>query len=145
MSDDDSAFLLQAFAQCYDWGKLGKSSKVAQYAKVASPGFDLDENRPYAEVSGDPPIGYHKYRLMIRYDQLWMGTHPNLPSKLLDGTPLPTILKENPLLLGSIDHSDLPFLFKVIAIRKTLSIQSHPNKAQAEKLHAEHPHIYKGT
>jgi mannose-6-phosphate isomerase len=74
-----------------------------------------------------------------------MGTHPNLPSKLLDGTPLPTILKENPLLLGSIDFSDLPFLLKVIAIRKALSIQSHPNKAQAEKLHAEQPHIYKGT
>lgn len=74
-----------------------------------------------------------------------MGTHPSLPSKLLDGTPLPIILKENPGLLGSNDHPDLPFLFKVLAIRKALSIQSHPNKAQAERLHAEQPHVYKGT
>lgn len=55
MSEGDSAFLLQAFALSYEWGKIGKSSKVAQYAKVASPGFNLDENAPYAEVSGSPP------------------------------------------------------------------------------------------
>lgn len=123
MSDGDSAFLLQAYTQSYDWGKLGNTSKVAQYAQVTTPGFHLDDNKPYAE--------------------LWMGTHPNLPSKLLDGTPLPAILKDNPQLLGSQDHRDLPFLFKVLAIRKALSIQSHPNKAQAEKLHAAQPQVYK--
>lgn len=38
---------------------------------------------------------------------------------------------------------DLPFLFKVLAIRKALSIQAHPDKQLAQKLHAERPDIYK--
>lgn len=37
-------------AQSYDWGTLGKNgSKVAQFAKPI-PGFQYDENKPYAEV-----------------------------------------------------------------------------------------------
>jgi mannose-6-phosphate isomerase len=40
--------------QKYDWGKIGLSSKVAQYADAAKvPGFKLDEKAPYAEVSVD--------------------------------------------------------------------------------------------
>ena len=50
MSDGSASFLLQAFTQSYDWGKLGDSSKVAQYARVADPNFRLDEKQPYAEV-----------------------------------------------------------------------------------------------
>jgi len=37
----------------------------------------------------------------------------------------------------------LPYLFKVLSINKALSIQAHPDKALAEKLHAKAPHIYK--
>ncbi|CAG7848148.1 Mannose-6-phosphate isomerase; AltName: Full=Phosphohexomutase; AltName: Full=Phosphomannose isomerase; Short=PMI [Serendipita indica DSM 11827] len=125
MSDGSPSFLLQAFTQSYDWGKLGSSSKAAQYARVADPNFRLDEKTPYAE--------------------LWMGTHPNLPSKTLDGVPLPKILAESPSLLGSNSKGDLPFLFKVLAIRKALSIQSHPDKALAERLHREQPNVYKDS
>lgn len=45
-----SVFELQAGVQSYDWGVLGSSSKVAQYAK-GSPDFSVDESKPYAEVS----------------------------------------------------------------------------------------------
>ncbi|KAG8825221.1 Mannose-6-phosphate isomerase [Serendipita sp. 399] len=120
-----SVFPLQACTQSYDWGKLGTTSKVAQYAKMADPSFHLDEARPYAEAS------------------LWMGTHPNAPSRSLEGQPLPQILAENQGLLGSKRHKDLPFLFKVLAIRKALSIQSHPDKQLAERLHKEQPNVYK--
>ncbi len=44
---------------------------------------------------------------------------------------------------GAAD-GNLPFLFKVLSIEKALSIQTHPDKATAEKLHAELPKIYKG-
>lgn len=38
--------------QKYDWGMIGLSSKVAQFANAAkTPGFILDEKAPYAEVS----------------------------------------------------------------------------------------------
>lgn len=39
----------------------------------------------------------------------------------------------------------LPFLFKVLSIRKALSIQAHPNKKLAEHLHAKDPKNYPGT
>ena len=39
--------------------------------------------------------------------------------------------------------TSLSFLFKVLSVRTALSIQAHPNKALAEKLHAERPDKYK--
>lgn len=41
-------------------------------------------------------------------------------------------------------EGNLPFLFKVLAIEKALSIQTHPDKKMAEALHKEWPNIYKG-
>ena len=37
----------------------------------------------------------------------------------------------------------MAFLFKLLAIDKALSIQAHPHKELAEKLHIERPDIYK--
>ena len=37
----------------------------------------------------------------------------------------------------------MPFLFKVLAVEKALSIQAHPHKELAQKLHAEFPDVYK--
>ena len=37
----------------------------------------------------------------------------------------------------------MAFLFKVLSVQKALSIQAHPNKLLAEKLHAKFPDIYK--
>lgn len=88
----------------YEWGKLGKSSKVAQLAKL-----DVDSQQPTAE--------------------LWMGTHVNAPSTC-NGKLLSQILLQDPSLLGSLDSpsGQLPFLFKVLSINKALSIQAHPDK-----------------
>ncbi|KAL9230097.1 hypothetical protein vseg_005488 [Gypsophila vaccaria] len=38
---------------------------------------------------------------------------------------------------------DLPFLFKVLSVAKPLSIQAHPCKALAKKLHLQYPKVYK--
>lgn len=99
--------------------------------------------------------------------QLWMGTHPSCPSTLMaTGQDLKKYLKSRPELLGDKVvmkfGDDLPFLFKVrwttasrgrvcspsfpqvLAIRKALSIQAHPDKQLAQKLHSEKPDIYKG-
>ena len=40
-------------------------------------------------------------------------------------------------------QATLPFLFKVLSIGKALSIQAHPDKKLAKKLHAEKPKMYK--
>ena len=78
-----------------------------------------------------------------------MGTHPSGPSKLLlSGQDLKQYLAERPELLGEAVHSyfgsDLPFLLKVLAVSKALSIQAHPDKQLAAQLHRDRPEIYKG-
>ena len=82
-----------------------------------------------------------------------MGTHVSSPSKIAtSGSLLSDYLKQNRDDIGaqivnrfSVSDGVLPFLFKVLSIEKALSIQTHPNKATAEKLHAEQPHIYRGA
>ncbi|KAL0579898.1 Mannose-6-phosphate isomerase [Marasmius crinis-equi] len=123
--------------QQYDWGKQGRQSKVFQLAVSSQiPSFQqLDESKPYAE--------------------LWMGTHPTSPSHVStdasSSVKLSEHLKKHPELIGNAvsakfpdgKEGNLPFLFKVLSIQKALSIQTHPDKPTAEKLHAERPDIYK--
>jgi len=46
-----SVFKIIPTTQRYDWGKPGSKSKVAQLAVASKlPGFQLDEDAPYAEV-----------------------------------------------------------------------------------------------
>ena len=120
-------YRLQCKTQSYDWGKLGDVSKVAAYAKAS--GTTVDDKTPYAE--------------------LWMGTHPNAPSIAMDeyGTPLRDLIKDNVDLSTKAVYDqyegDLPFLFKILSIRKALSIQAHPDKALGSRLFKEFPQNYK--
>jgi mannose-6-phosphate isomerase len=110
---------LQTKVQNYDWGKLGSKSKVAQLW-----GNEIDETKPYAE--------------------LWMGTHPNGPSFYEDGRALLEDINETTCTKQLFEkYKDLPFLFKVLSIRKALSIQAHPDKTLAARLHKESPSMYK--
>lgn len=79
-----------------------------------------------------------------------MGTHPSNPSKdVTTGRTLLDLVTENTALLSHdiAAHygSKLPFLFKVLSIQKALSIQAHPDKKLAEKLHKEDPKNYPGA
>ncbi len=70
-----------------------------------------------------------------------MGAHPKAPSQVLsDGIwrSLPEVIQESPAeTLGqevaARFSNKLPFLFKVLAAARPLSIQAHPNKEQAEQ------------
>ncbi|KAJ5757153.1 Mannose-6-phosphate isomerase [Penicillium nucicola] len=109
-------------------GKIGHESAAARYAAATTPeGFKIDDAKPYAE--------------------LWMGTHPSLPSKEVETqrTLLEMIQENQALISTEISErygSQLPFLFKVLSIRKALSIQAHPSKELAEKLHVRDPENY---
>ena len=82
-----------------------------------------------------------------------MGTHPSSQSRLEEtNETLSEHLAASPSLLGDdiivdFDAADgsIPFLLKILAIEKALSIQTHPDKANAERLHKEQPKIYKGV
>ncbi|MBN8548952.1 MAG: mannose-6-phosphate isomerase, class I [Deltaproteobacteria bacterium] len=115
--------LLQCSVQHYDWGKVGAQSIIAQITGRAS------EAKPFAE--------------------LWMGAHPKAPAlaewngKL---TALQHIVKSNPgEILGekvAARWAEIPFLFKILSIAEPLSIQLHPNKEEAQKLHARDAQNY---
>lgn len=78
-----------------------------------------------------------------------MGTHPSLPSKDRETqrTLLDMVQDNRALISTEVSErygGKLPFLFKVLSIRKALSIQAHPNKKLAEQLHAKDPRNYPG-
>lgn len=102
---------------------MGSESEVVKLAKLNDDGFVSDESKPYSE--------------------LWMGDHVSGQSTVKgSGELLGDFIQKNRE--GNIGgQPKLPFLFKILSIRKALSIQVHPNKAEAEKLHKEHPEIYK--
>lgn len=116
---------LRCGAQNYEWGREASCSEVAALARANN--GSIDETKPFAE--------------------LWMGTHSNCPSMVsASGDSLQAWIEAHPESLGSAVTrrfgTQLPFLFKVLSVRKALSIQSHPDKALAERLHAEHPKLY---
>lgn len=116
-----------SYAQ-YDWGKLGSQSLCARYAHAANPSVDVDEKKPFAE--------------------LWMGTHPKMPAHVLGSDiDLREVVKAEPAVLGNevigkFGSGELPFLFKVLSIRKPLSIQAHPDKELGRILYARDPKNY---
>lgn len=114
-------------AQSYAWGRIAAESEVASLAEAG--GAEVDQGKRYAE--------------------LWMGTHPSCPSTVEgSGQTLDGWIASHPEVLGrgTADHFgsiDLPFLFKVLSVDTALSIQSHPDKELAARLHVERPEVYK--
>jgi mannose-6-phosphate isomerase class I len=88
--------------------------------------------------------------------EYWIGSHPKAPSEieLPDGTTLPldqAIAQCGDTLLGkrciAAFGPELPFMLKVLSVHPEygLSIQLHPNKAQAHVLRARAPQHYPDT
>ncbi len=73
--------------------------------------------------------------------ELWMGSHPKSPSKVLvngEWINLDQWIENNPQeVLGGYAaracNNTLPYLFKILAAGQPLSIQAHPDGAQAAK------------
>ena len=126
---------LKCAVQNYGWGKVGSASEVAKLC-AADGGSAIDEAQPYAE--------------------LWMGTHPSGPSHVVaaasassEEETLKSWIETHEEALGDVLLSrfgcDLPFLFKVLSVRTALSIQAHPDKDRAKRLHQERPQVYKDS
>jgi mannose-6-phosphate isomerase len=72
-------------------------------------------------------LGMENYKKMP-YAEMWMGTHVGAPSQIE-----PDIYESKSGEKKYLNElsGELPFLFKLIAVEKQLSIQAHPNKEQA--------------
>ncbi|MFH0256784.1 mannose-6-phosphate isomerase, class I [Vibrio rumoiensis] len=103
--------LMQNVIQDYAWGS---TSSIQQLFDIPNP-----ENKPQAEI--------------------WMGAHSNGCSQVEinnDVLRLDSIIEQNKTtILGErteLRFNELPYLFKVLAAEKALSIQVHPSKQSAE-------------
>jgi mannose-6-phosphate isomerase len=73
--------------------------------------------------------------------ELWMGTHPQAVSSVLiddEVISLAEWIQNDPDSILGHDiartfSNELPFLFKILAAQKPLSIQAHPNRKQAKE------------
>ncbi|XP_028630245.1 mannose-6-phosphate isomerase [Grammomys surdaster] len=123
-------FPLSCVVQHYAWGKVGSKSEVASLLANSDPLAQISEDMPYAE--------------------LWMGAHPRGDAKILDNRisqkTLGEWIAENQDCLGpkvkNAFKGNLPFLFKVLSVQTALSVQAHPDKELAEKLHLLAPEHY---
>ncbi len=123
-------FLLENSIQHYPWGERGKDAYIPRLL-----GLDVEsDDTPFAE--------------------LWIGTHPSAPSKVILDAGNEMLLSEliskypTEILGASVRdtfNGQLPFLLKVLSAREILSIQMHPNKKQALELHNQDPKNYPDT
>ena len=121
MTPDSISIPLRIFPQVQHdhWGRPAASSLVGALAGITEP------DKPCAE--------------------LWVGAHHECPSLTdCDGElkSLAAVIAADPkAALGAELHARfgaaLPFLFKILSIGKPLSIQAHPDKLLAERLHRE--------
>ena len=68
--------------------------------------------------------------------EYWLGAHPSAPATLeSSGRPLDRAIAADPARLLGHEVTDrfgqLPFLLKILAARRALSIQAHPSAVQA--------------
>lgn len=125
MMIEQRPYLLENSIQFYPWGTRDEQALIPRLL-----GISAEPGKPYAE--------------------LWMGAHPTAPSQVrLNGDPIPLdrfIAHAPEEILGPTVTARfgkrLPFLCKVLSAREALSIQTHPNKRQAARLHAADPHHY---
>jgi mannose-6-phosphate isomerase len=111
--------------QNYEWGTKNENAFIPQFLNLK-----IQRDIPYAE--------------------LWIGVHPKAPSEVEyygERISLNNLIKEFPEeCLGNYVSNkfsnQFPFLLKILSAEKALSIQTHPNKRQAEKLHRKDPENY---
>lgn len=117
--------VLKNSVQDYAWGDFGQDAFIPRLL-----GLKAEEGKSYAE--------------------LWIGANPKAPSRAVirgEEVPLNDLIAMYPEeLLGQDAKTEfgpkLPFLLKVLSARKALSIQTHPDKEHAFRLHSKDPEHY---
>ncbi len=92
--------------------------------------YDWGDRRAIADLLGTPAPGHPQA-------EYWLGAHRTAPSTLVDtGTGLDRLVAQNPsTTLGprtGARFGEFPFLLKILAAAKPLSIQAHPSARQAQ-------------
>lgn len=125
MKIEKKIYRLLGKIQHYEWGTKNEKSFIPIFL-----GIDFEVDLPYAEY--------------------WIGIHPKAPSDIIIDDQkylLNEVIDKFPKeILGERVakkfNNKLSFLLKLLSINKALSIQAHPNKILAGKLHKIDPNNY---
>ncbi len=123
------ALRLECGVQHYAWGERAETGTTPYIADLL--GIDPPPEQPFAE--------------------LWIGAHPQMPARVVhaDGTrqALNDYIAQHPhdclgpnLLQRGV--RELPFLLKILTCTRPLSIQAHPDRRLAARLHRRDPAHY---
>ena len=125
MKIESKVYKLYNQIQYYDWGTKNAEAYIPKFI-----GIEPIRDETYAE--------------------LWIGAHPKAPSEIIIDSKkykLNDVIEKfsNEILGEYVErkfNKKLPFLLKVLSAARALSIQTHPNKQQAELLHKKDPINY---
>ena len=148
---------LNCVAQNCAWGKIGDKSLVGAIHKTNQPEAEI-EGKPFSEFwMGDHINGPSKVLIDEKdiSQQDVFNDMEFLKEKNGQEISIKELFSYNPkkylgeLYLEKLGERDanlknsLSYLFKVLSVNTALSIQAHPNKELAKKLHAQFPDKYK--
>lgn len=111
--------------QNYDWGRYGDESLTFK--------FMVNQDSEHLTKTDEP------------YAELWMGSHKKgesfvvVPGDSSDDEHLTIPISD---FLQKKYNKNLPYLFKILSIKKCLSIQAHPDKELGKLLHENDPENY---
>ena len=125
MHDFSTFIALSCPVRHYAWGERRHGSVVPLIAELT--GEATDDATPWAE--------------------LWLGAHPSasaLAKTPAGDIPLHDLASAfpNEVLGAGRQSTELPFLLKILCCEKSLSLQSHPDRCHAARLHAAYPERY---
>ncbi|MEM7272295.1 MAG: mannose-6-phosphate isomerase, class I [Actinomycetota bacterium] len=90
--------------------------------------YDWGDPEAIASLLGHEPPGHPEA-------EYWLGAHPSAPSVIESGTPLDRLIEAGPTQALGPAAADrfgrMPYLLKILAAAKPLSIQAHPSLDQA--------------
>lgn len=146
---------LKCAVQSYAWGKHGSNSIVGRIARknsheVAEESKSFEET-PFAEYwMGDHANGPSKFNVSPE-NCAWLNEPDFIQANQGNTICLSELISLNPATYLGSGYSErfpyagngLAFLFKVLSVQTALSIQAHPDRSTAQRLHAEQPSIYK--
>jgi len=128
---------LKCAIQHYDWGVSGQTPSAVAELGSLNREEKIDEEKPHAELW----MGTHLSGLNVIKETDDSSSHSSSSSlkSHVEANAKETLGEKCLKRFGN----DLPFLLKVLSVAKALSIQAHPDKQLAEKLHEGKPHMYK--
>lgn len=112
-------YLLEGTSKHYKWGKQGLKNAVAKIAILQN-----------QEINN--PNDY--------FSEFWWGTHQQGMSQVISPD-----CEQSQSLGEFFENGDLSYLLKILSIRTCLSLQIHPDRVSAERLHRAELENFKKT